>query len=55
MGNVGVWIYLKQHNKRICVGAGGNIKKAVHQQYSDEVAHWLLGLITLEHVLIFTH
>lgn len=48
-------IHLKQQNKRMCAGAGGNIKKTVHQQYSDEVAHRLSRLQTPECVLTVSH
>lgn len=49
-----VCIHLQQQNERMCVGIGRHIKKAVHQQNTDEVTHRLPVRMTLECVLTFT-
>lgn len=48
-------IHLQQQNEGMCVGVGRHIKKTVHQQDTDEIAHRLPVWMILECVLTFFH
>lgn len=37
-----MYLHLKHQNERMHVAIARHIKKTVHQQYADEIPHWLL-------------